>query len=131
MPRVKPGHHREKKRPNADTKTFRALLLEPQPLVPFGDAFLGIALELLVAFAEAGLDPRRLELQHQMRALRRLRQLGVDRRREGMDQLRPARIPKPQGAAALAAEIPLPAALPGAFVLGIAHLRAIDADVAP
>src|SRR5690606_14109557 len=49
--------------------------------------------------------------QHYVHLLRRYRQVGVDGAGEGMDQLRPARVPQPQCGAAPAAEPPLRGAL--------------------
>src|SRR5262245_60152591 len=67
-----------------------------------------------------------------MHVLRRLGQLAVDRAGERVDELRPARVPDPQRAAALAAEAALALALlavdpgvePGDELLA-AHLQAL------
>ena len=55
--------------------------------MPVGDALVGIAVEALVALMHTGLDPRRLRAEHQMGALGRRRQLGVDCAGVGMHQL--------------------------------------------
>ena len=61
-----------------------------------------------VNFARTGwdLNPRRLEIQHDMNPLWRHRKRRVDGRREGVDQFGPRRIFRPQRRAAMLAEMP-------------------------
>lgn len=51
--------------------------------------------------------PRRLRPSHNANHLIRHRQLGVDRRRERMNQLRPLLVPQPQHGTTVGAEVPL------------------------
>ena len=66
---------------------------EVQPLMPFGDAFIRIGVEGLVALLDARLDPGRLAAKHQMGPLGRDRQAGIDDGSMRMHQFRPSRVP--------------------------------------
>ena len=75
--------------------------------MPVLDRFLWVDLEM--AFFRRGFGnraPAGFRTEHQVDALRGRRQLGVDDRGKRMDQVRPARIPQPEMAAAAPAEMP-------------------------
>ena len=74
--------------------------------MPFLDGLLRVLVEALVVRTNARLHPGRLVAQHQVHPARRNRQVRIDRGREGMDELAPARVPQPQSRAALGAEVP-------------------------
>lgn len=66
--------------------------------MPFGDGLFGVTVEAKISGAERRLDPARLRTEHQVGPLRWSRQLRIDRRCDGVDELGPTRIPQPQGA---------------------------------
>src|SRR5579862_6469828 len=72
-------------------------------------------------------DPGRLGPQHKMGQCRRRRQVGIDRRGEGMDELRPFRTERPKRRSALRAEMPFRRADLLAAVLN--HARMVDCYV--
>jgi len=91
----------------------------------FGAAELGAA---HMALAARHVDPGRDVGERRLDDLARLRQRRVDRRRVRMDQIRPARIPEPEGAAAFLAKAPLRLRA-GRALARLAHHRVIAAEV--
>src|SRR5690349_6817371 len=75
--------------------------------MPVLERLVGPAADADVALAARHVDPRCSEVERGLDDLGRLRQWRVDRRRMRMDELGPARIPEPEGAAAAHAEAPL------------------------
>ena len=97
--------------------------------MPLGDRLIGIALELLVPGICANAHPGSLGVEQQVRALRGHGKRGVDGRRDRVYELRPARIPQPERAAADAAEVPLPRALVGLLLARTPQLGPVDPEV--
>ncbi len=92
--------------------------------VPLLQGLLRVRGEVPLTLASRDFAPRRGVVQHEPDALRRLRERGVHRRGEGVDQLGPHRVEEPQEAAAAPAEIPLRRAAVLAF-------RGVDREVLP
>src|SRR5690606_31146961 len=76
-------------------------------------------------------DPTRLRARHEMRVLGRPGQFRVDGGRKGMHQFRPARIPEPKRAAAVATEVSLAGADSHIARRRIVQPRPIDRQVLP
>src|SRR3546814_13224087 len=96
--------------------------------MPLGNGFFGVNVEELVARVLVHFDPWRLEFQHQVRGLGRLRQGRVDGRGKGVDELGPFGAEQPQGAAAMLAEMPLGRAGMGARLAGRSEERRVGKE---
>src|SRR5215212_10548866 len=99
-------------------------LVQAVAAVPLLQRLFGVTAEVPFILSLLGyVAPGRGKLQHDAHHLRRFGQRGVDGRREGVDQLRPARVVEPQSAAAEAAKMPRGWAGTRLLVLGIPYPR--------
>jgi hypothetical protein len=75
--------------------------------VPVFERFVGPAARVHITHAARHIDPRRNEVESRLDDLGRLGQRRVDRRSMRVNEVRPARIPEPERAAAFGAEATL------------------------
>src|SRR3712207_3831228 len=80
---------------------------EAVPLVPVGERDVRALGEVFLVLSRGDLAPRRGVIEHDIDALRRLRERGVNRGGERVDELGPARVVDPERAPAVPAEAPL------------------------
>src|SRR5438477_11086382 len=96
--------------------------------VPVGDTFLRILGETGVLGAVRNVGPWRRVIGHDLDVLHGPRQWRVDGRSERVDPVFPARIPYPERASALRAEMPARLGYLLALALAFRESRAIDGD---
>src|SRR5262249_23172744 len=80
--------------------------LEQARAMPVGNALRRIRGEVRMPRTAGDLHPRHSEVEHYFDFIHRLGQGRIDRRGERVDPLGPLRIPRPERAAALLAEVP-------------------------
>jgi hypothetical protein len=100
-----------------------------QTLMPIGNTLAWILLKRLVAVAYTGLNPLCFAFEHEMRAFRWLGEIGIYSRGLRVKQFRPPRVPRPQGAATIAAETPFCRTRCGLTRFRIGNLGAVFANV--
>src|SRR5690606_9814988 len=109
--------------PCAEAPSFAPKLprSEPVSLVPLRERLFRVFVEALVLAADVRLRPPCPRAEHHVYAVRRHRQFGIDGRGMRMNEIGPAGVVQPEGAAAVATEASFAAAR-----AAVVHARPID-----